>query len=81
VTPCCLTVGRGVVRQLSWNFADVTALPQGALRNIAVTLIESIKETVEKVTGWARPSGKEVDEALRPRKPNVFRFADDGIIP
>ena len=44
-------------------------------------LIESLKETVEKVTGWVRPSGREVDEALRRRKPNVFRFADDGLIP
>lgn len=44
-------------------------------------LIESLKETVEKVTGWVRPSSREVDEALRRRKPNVFRFADDGFIP
>jgi uncharacterized protein YjlB len=70
-----------VVRQLSRNLADVAALHSGALRNIEVTLIESIKETVEKVTGWARPSGREVDQALRRRKPNVFRFADDGVIP
>jgi hypothetical protein len=46
-----------------------------------VRLIESIKEKVQKVTGWVRPSGEAVDEALSPRKPNVFRFADDGIIP
>jgi uncharacterized protein YjlB len=46
-----------------------------------VPLIESIKETVEKVAGWVRPSGLEVDESLRRRKPNVFRFADDGFIP
>jgi uncharacterized protein YjlB len=46
-----------------------------------VPLIESIKEKVEKVTGWMRPSGREVDEALRRRKPNVFRFTDDGFIP
>jgi uncharacterized protein YjlB len=44
-------------------------------------LIESIKENVEKNTGWARPSRREVDAALRRRKPNVFRFADDGVIP
>jgi uncharacterized protein YjlB len=46
-----------------------------------VPLIESIKKKVERVTGWVRPSGREVDEALRRRKPNVFRFADDGFIP
>jgi uncharacterized protein YjlB len=44
-------------------------------------LIESIKETVEKLTGWALPSDQEVDEALRRRKANVYRFADDGLIP
>jgi uncharacterized protein YjlB len=44
-------------------------------------LIETIKEKVEKITGWGRPSRREVDAALRPRKPNVFRFAEDGVIP
>ncbi len=44
-------------------------------------LIESLKEKIEKVTGWGRPSPHELVEAVRPRKPNVFRFADDGIIP
>jgi uncharacterized protein YjlB len=44
-------------------------------------LIESIKENVEKITGWARPSLREVDAALRRRKSNVFRFGDDGVIP
>jgi uncharacterized protein YjlB len=44
-------------------------------------LIESVKEKIEKVTGWGRPSRQELVEAVRLRKPNVFRFADDGIIP
>ena len=44
-------------------------------------LIESIKENVEKITGWARPSPREVDAALRRRKPDLFRFRDDGVIP
>jgi uncharacterized protein YjlB len=44
-------------------------------------LIEAIKEKVEKIAGWGRPTPREVDAALRQRKPNVFRFADDGIVP
>jgi hypothetical protein len=44
-------------------------------------LIETIKEKVEKITGWGRPKRREVEAVLRPRKPNVFRFADDGIVP
>jgi hypothetical protein len=79
VTPVLFDCCRA--RSSSRNLADVAALHSRALRNIAVTIIESIKETVEKVTGWARPSGREVDGALRRRKPNVFRFADDGVIP
>jgi hypothetical protein len=41
-------------------------------------LMETIKEKVEKITGWGRPNRREVEAVLRPREPNVFRFADDG---
>jgi uncharacterized protein YjlB len=44
-------------------------------------LLESLKETVEKVTGWARPSKRDLDAAVRSRKPNLFLFKDDGVIP
>jgi uncharacterized protein YjlB len=44
-------------------------------------LVESMKEQVERAFGWRRPSGRDLDAALRPRKPNVFHFADDGRIP
>lgn len=44
-------------------------------------LIETIKEKVERNTGWGRPTRREVDAVLRQRKPNVFRFTDDGIVP
>jgi uncharacterized protein YjlB len=46
-----------------------------------VPLIDTIKEGVEKLTGWARPLQREVEEAIRPRKPRSFTFADDGVIP
>jgi uncharacterized protein YjlB len=48
---------------------------------VAVPLIEIIKEQVEKITGWGRPTERQVNGALRQRKPNVFRFTDDGLIP
>ncbi len=44
-------------------------------------LIETIKEKVERITGWGRPTRRDVQAALRLRKPNVFRFTDDGLIP
>jgi uncharacterized protein YjlB len=46
-----------------------------------VPLIETIKESVEKLTGFARPSWPEVDAAVRPRKPRSFGFGDDGMVP
>jgi hypothetical protein len=44
-------------------------------------LIETIKEKLEKITGFGRPTRREADAALRERKPHAFRFADDGIVP
>ena len=44
-------------------------------------LIETIKETLERATGWARPSRREVAAALRRRKANAYRFSDDGLVP
>jgi len=33
-----------------------------------MALLESVKERFEKITGWARPSARDLDAALRPRK-------------
>jgi hypothetical protein len=44
-------------------------------------MIETIKEKAKRITGIGRPTRREVDTSLRPRKPSVLRFADDGIIP
>ena len=46
-----------------------------------MAVLESVKERFEKVTGWARPSVRDLDAALRPRKANAFWFKDDGGIP
>jgi uncharacterized protein YjlB len=44
-------------------------------------LIDTIKEGVERLTGWARPSWPEVEAAIRPRKPRCFGFIDDVVVP
>jgi uncharacterized protein YjlB len=42
---------------------------------------ESIKKFTEKATGWARPKEAKLNNLVRTRKPNLFWFKDDGIIP
>jgi uncharacterized protein YjlB len=44
-------------------------------------LLETLKETVEKATGWARPTPRDLQQAVLPRKPHAWRFADDGKVP
>jgi uncharacterized protein YjlB len=46
-----------------------------------MALLESRKEQIERASGWRRPSGRDLEAAVRPRKPNAFRFADDGRVP
>jgi uncharacterized protein YjlB len=48
---------------------------------MALALYEDIKKIAEKVTGWGRPARRELTGLLRARKPNTFRFKDDGVIP
>ncbi len=43
--------------------------------------LERVKKIAEKLTGWARPSRKDLVALVRKRKANTFRFRDDGIIP
>jgi uncharacterized protein YjlB len=46
-----------------------------------MSLLEDLKKVSEKVTGWARPSRRELDAAIRARKPHTVLFKDDGVIP
>jgi uncharacterized protein YjlB len=46
-----------------------------------MALLESMKEQIERASGWRRPSVRDLDAALRPRKPHAFRFADDDRVP
>jgi len=46
-----------------------------------MSMLENAKKIAEKVTGWARPAYEDLRDSVRERKPNRFRFKDDGIIP
>jgi uncharacterized protein YjlB len=41
-----------------------------------MAVLESVKERFEKVTGWARPSARDLDAALRPRKAPAAIFEE-----
>jgi hypothetical protein len=42
-------------------------------------LLETIKRIAEKTTGWKRPNKPQ--GLVRERRPQIFRFNDDGLIP
>src|SRR5262245_5973587 len=44
-------------------------------------MLESLKEKIEKVTRWKRPSRDYLRHAVKARKPNAFRFKGDGVVP
>jgi len=44
-------------------------------------LLEDAKRAFEKVTGYGRPKRREIASLVRPRKPHLFHFKDDGRTP
>lgn len=44
-------------------------------------VLEGVKEEIEKVAGWKRPSRGDLSYAVKSRKPDPFGFKDDGVIP
>jgi hypothetical protein len=46
-----------------------------------MTLLEDVKATVERTTGWRRPSAEQLAKLLQSRRIATFRFRDDGFIP
>ena len=44
-------------------------------------VLETVKRSVEKLTGRARPSRWDLQALVRQRKPNLFSFRDDGLTP
>ena len=44
-------------------------------------VVEELKRIVEKLTGIGRPAPGKLERLVRPRKPELFRFRDDGETP
>lgn len=44
-------------------------------------VVEELKRIVEKLTGIGRPPRSKVERLVRPRKPELFRFRNDGETP
>jgi len=44
-------------------------------------ILESLKRTIKQVTGWRRPTARQVRGRVIRRKPKTFLFRDDGSIP
>jgi hypothetical protein len=42
---------------------------------------EKLKRLAERLTGWGRVPKEEIASLVVARKPNLYRFRDDGIIP
>jgi uncharacterized protein YjlB len=47
----------------------------------AMSLVEDAKKLTEKVTGWRRPSKREIASLVRLRKARAIAFKDDGLVP
>ena len=46
-----------------------------------MSLVETLKKTIERVTGRGRPGRRELGALVRPRKARALRFKDDGLVP
>ncbi len=46
-----------------------------------MTLLEDVKKSVERITGWRRPSAERLVALPRMPRPQIFRFRDDGMVP
>ena len=46
-----------------------------------MTLIEGLKRTAERLTGYRRPSQDQLARLLKPSRPAAHQFRDDGFVP
>jgi len=46
-----------------------------------MALLEDVKKSTERITGWQRPTSDRITGLLRRGKRGMFRFRDDGAIP
>jgi uncharacterized protein YjlB len=51
------------------------------LKRKSVALLEDLKKSAERITGWQRPAADQLASLLRRPKRGIFRFRDDGKIP
>jgi uncharacterized protein YjlB len=51
------------------------------LVEVDMPALEEVKNTLERLTGLRRPKPRELVALVHPRKPNAFRFKDDGLVP
>lgn len=49
--------------------------------NAVMTLLESLKKSTERITGWRRPAAERLATLQRRPQPQLFRFRDNGMIP
>jgi hypothetical protein len=42
--------------------------------------IGTLKRITEKIAGWARPAPDDLGDLVRQRKPQTYRFKDDGVV-
>jgi uncharacterized protein YjlB len=52
-----------------------------SLKERRMPVVEELKRIVEKLTGIGRPAPDKLERLVRPRKPELFRFRDDGETP
>jgi hypothetical protein len=46
-----------------------------------MTLVEDVKASVQRVSGWRRPSVEQLARLVQSPRIAAFRFRDDGFIP
>jgi hypothetical protein len=46
-----------------------------------MSAFETVKKSAERLTGWRRPSRKQLGELVRARTPCTIQFKDDGKTP
>jgi uncharacterized protein YjlB len=52
-----------------------------SLKERRMPVVEELKRIVERLTGIGRPAPGKLERLVRPRKPELFRFRDDGETP
>jgi uncharacterized protein YjlB len=76
--------GRGWVFPHSRNKCVAAAVESAVETSVGTSgrdLLEGLKKSTERITGWQRPTSEQIAGLLRRSKRGMFRFRDDGKIP